>query len=353
LIVDPKETTMGNNVGFGKPVECYIWGTAAEIVDEENDDPDYMISSPRAGGHYIVSKSLAPEDIRFGLDESNKASLTLWIRGKQNDQDAPRIDEALIAEFLSRPVKRVTDRIDYAVLWFEDHQADLASSVQLLSMDHGVNQEDRRLFRFYDFLAATSCISTGDGYALLGFLKNDGLLEENKSQFRLTSKGWKRVADLAKVETGVSCFVAMWFSDEMFKIYDDAIAPAIRDAKYEPMLINRKQHNNKVDDEIVSEIRRAKFIVADFTTKFHELRDNTGKMISKIAPARGGVYFEAGFALGLGKPVIWCARKDIVDAGELHFDTRQFAHIVWTDAEDLRKQLKDRITATQGEGPIR
>jgi nucleoside 2-deoxyribosyltransferase len=50
--------------------------------------------------------------------------------------------------------------------------------------------------------------------------------------------------------------------------------------------VDREHFGDRIDDRIIAEIRRCRFIVADFTGQ------------------RGGVYFEAGFALGLGKPVI-------------------------------------------------
>ncbi len=58
---------------------------------------------------------------------------------------------------------------------------------------------------------------------------------------------------------------------------------------------------------------------------------------------RGGVYFEAGFALGLGIPVIWTCHKDRIS--DLHFDTRQYNHIDWKDVIDLRERLYNRIMA--------
>ncbi len=61
---------------------------------------------------------------------------------------------------------------------------------------------------------------------------------------------------------------------------------------------------------------------------------------------RGGVYYEAGFAQGLGIPVIWTVKADHID--HVHFDTRQFNHITWTDAADLREKLKNRIGAVLG-----
>jgi len=62
------------------------------------------------------------------------------------------------------------------------------------------------------------------------------------------------------------------------------------------------EHINKIGDEIISQIRRSKFLIADFTGH------------------RGGVYFEAGLAMGLGLLVFWTCRRDDLD--KLHFDIR-------------------------------
>jgi nucleoside 2-deoxyribosyltransferase len=90
-----------------------------------------------------------------------------------------------------------------------------------------------------------------------------------------------------------------------------------------------------VDDEIIAEIRRSRFLVADFTCEPEKVR--------------GGVYFETGFAMGLNIPIIWTCKDTSMK--ERHFDTRQFPHIVWTNSENLYKQLKARIGALIGQGP--
>ena len=71
------------------------------------------------------------------------------------------------------------------------------------------------------------------------------------------------------------------------------------------------------------------------------------------AIARGGVYYEAGFAKGLGREVVWTVKKELIDKNLVHFDTRQFNHIAWETTEDLRKKLSQRIVATLDQGPIR
>jgi nucleoside 2-deoxyribosyltransferase len=154
----------------------------------------------------------------------------------------------------------------------------------------------------------------------------------------VTFAGWDYLEKIrAKHIASVQAFVAMWFSKETEEAFDNGIEPAIKNCGYQPMRIDRKEHSNKIDDEIVAEIRRSRFLVADFTSQRYR--------------PRGGVYFEAGFALGLNMPVIWCCRKDLIR--QVHFDTRQFNHITWEDAGELRIKLTNRIGAVIGDGPLK
>jgi len=125
----------------------------------------------------------------------------------------------------------------------------------------------------------------------------------------------------------------MWFDESMDDLYERAIEPAIRDAGYDPLRIDRYEHVNRIDDEIIGQIRRSRFMVADFTGQ------------------RFGVHFEAGMMMGLGRTVIWlCDRKDL-DEGKLHFDVRQFNFIAYESIEDAKNRLYHRILAIEGEGP--
>ena len=142
----------------------------------------------------------------------------------------------------------------------------------------------------------------------------------------------------------------MWFGDEMTTIYDMAIHPAIEAAGYSPMRIDRTEHNNKIDDQIISEIRRSKFLIADFTSYEVTTKNDDGGSENHYIP-RGGVYYEAGFAKGLGKDVIWTCRKDQHE--KLHFDIRQYNNILWESQGELKERLQVRIEATLGEGPLK
>ena len=151
----------------------------------------------------------------------------------------------------------------------------------------------------------------------------------------ITIAGYNRIADLRTNADSSQAFVAMWFNDRIVSAYDDGIEAGIKDTGFKPIRIDRKDHVNKIEDEIIAEIRRSRFLVADFT------HDKDG--------ARGGVYYEAGFAHGLGLPVIFTCHEDSMET--LHFDTAHYSHIVWAEPKDLREKLKNRILAVIGQGP--
>ena len=153
--------------------------------------------------------------------------------------------------------------------------------------------------------------------------------------FEVTVEGYSHLTDVASDRDSVQCFVAMWVDEDMEAPYEKGIRPAVEAAGYAPMRIDRKPDVIKIDDEIIAEIRRSRFLVADFT------HGDGG--------ARGNVYYETGFAYGLGLPVIYTCRNDLVE--KLHFDTRQYYHIAWETPDELRDGLEKRILALIGEGP--
>lgn len=154
----------------------------------------------------------------------------------------------------------------------------------------------------------------------------------NKYEYGISAKGLLHLEGRRESVSSVG-FCAMWFSEDVLPLWKQAIEPAIRDAGYEPIRIDSKQHNGKIDDEIMASIRSARFVVSDFTGN------------------RGGVYYEAGFAHGLGLPVIFMCREN--DLKDIHFDVRQYNCILWTPEklEEAQSQLKNRILATLGQGP--
>jgi len=153
------------------------------------------------------------------------------------------------------------------------------------------------------------------------------LYSGSRENLTLTWEGWKNADEIKKLgPLSNRCYIAMSFDPSLIEIYDNGIEPAIREAGYEPIRLDKEEHNEKICDLIIAKIRSSKFLVADVTLQ------------------RQNVYYEAGFAQGLYKDVIWLCREDDMD--NVHFDTRQYNHIIWQGAEDLKKNLFSRIKAT-------
>jgi|SRR5579864_7742271 len=146
-----------------------------------------------------------------------------------------------------------------------------------------------------------------------------------------TWKAYERLQQIqASGRNSLSGFVAMSFQVTQDPVWKEVMDPGITDAGYKPDRVDKYEHSNRIDDEIIAQIRRCRFLVADFTLQ------------------RNGVYFEAGFAQGLGRNVIFMCHES--DKENLHFDTRQFNHIFYDDLEKARLTLTNRIVALEGQG---
>lgn len=193
-----------------------------------------------------------------------------------------------------------------------------------------------------DEWAAPLFMPLGACAGLLQLLQKQELLAMSSpdvtgTSINLLPKGWERVDEAQrKASNGRAAFVAMWFDPSHRTAFDDGIAPALRYCGYEGEFrvddpeherhYGKDDYHEKIDDRIMAEIRRASLVVADITE------------------GRRAVYFEAGFALGLGIPVIWTGQEKTFEK-DTCFDTRQFGHIQWDTPKDLQDKLIKRIEA--------
>ncbi|TGN19099.1 nucleoside 2-deoxyribosyltransferase [Leptospira idonii] len=155
------------------------------------------------------------------------------------------------------------------------------------------------------------------------------VIHDNKIFIRqpilIKEPGWVEIEKLEQPHLSKQVFIAIWFDPSMNQAYQE-IENACRSNGYTPIRIDYKQHNNEISGEILFEIRKSKFLISEVTGQRH------------------GVYFEAGYAMGLGLPVIWCCKQS--DLSNVHFDTRQYNHVVWDTTQELFDRLEKRIRST-------
>jgi hypothetical protein len=278
---------------------------------------------PRCGRYSITGTAVATWGAS-GASPRQVANASGWIREHQG----VRIGSEDIQSLLAVEPPSVAERADRLLVAIAQEFPDLGHIFQiayrapvLLGTSWSAGS-DEVVYLLNEYLAEAA-----------GFLKNQGIVGAFLGS--ITPRGYARLQEIqhSRVASNIG-FCAMWFDPTVKTVWTDAIEPAIRNAGYDAKRIDSHEHNNRIDDEILAMIRRSKFVVADFTGQ------------------RGGVYFEAGFALGLGLPVVWTCSEEALK--EVHFDNRQYAFVTWSPGklDEFRNRLQNRIEATIGRGPV-
>jgi hypothetical protein len=295
-------------------------------VKTESAGDNVRVTCPRCGDYVVRDKFLKAHKGGFPMREA--LALSAAIREATNREETIEITEdnrAQVAAVASRSFS-YNARVDRILL-------DL-----MRRNPYPGNQT--RPFNLQE-LAAIACMPMREMPGLMNQLSQAGWLgigavEPDTYRVTLSPQAWRRIDELQSMgPIGQRAFVAMAFSEEMRPIYEGAIRPALMTCGYDPPFrVDDREHEaradhpdykNKIDDRIMAEIRRARFLIVDVTL------------------GRQAVYFEAGFGEGLGIPIVWTCRES--NKADMCFDTRQNGHILWTDAADLRRKLKDRIQA--------
>lgn len=317
---------------MSEDTSCPIWNTPATVISK---DYGFRLTydSPRAGGRFLCVGNM--RDWPIGLNDSDKAKLTTWILEQNRVGEIALVDADRRSNIQTAVRLSPAARCDRFLQFLALEEKHLGATVRF------ADDKPECSNALLSALAWGECMNLEELQFMARSLEGRGLIEwrltSSAMYATLTLTGYARLAEIEITNQNSSqAFVAMWFDSSTQPIFDEGIEVAIRSAGFKPLRIDRKETIQKVDDEIVAEIRRSRFLVADFTS-------DPGK-------PRGGVYFEAGLAMGLNIPVLWMCRKDLID--QVHFDTRQFSHIVWEGPEDVKSKLTNRIRAVIGQGPL-
>ena len=238
--------------------------------------------------------------------------------------------------------KNLVEKVDNVLAYFVNKTKTFGQKIQISSKQ--------------ELLTPLFCVSVEELNEIINYLIAEGYLTfpiktlKSPEQYIVTMDGLKYYQEYEKrllkdKNKSRQCFVAMWFNDEenlekhrpdMQKVYDTAIKPAIEsEGRYISVKLDNVEHCNDINDEMISQIRKSKFMVVDLTGY------------------RGGVYWEAGFAEGLGMSVIYTCHKEWLKNQEehniegVHFDLNHRNIILWTEEnlEDFKNKLINRIGA--------
>lgn len=135
----------------------------------------------------------------------------------------------------------------------------------------------------------------------------------------LSIQGWQTFGELQRSPRAArGAFMAMKFYDsELTNFFKEHLKPAVARAGFNLTKLDDAPRAGLIDDRLRLEIRTSRFLIAD------------------LSHGNPGAYWEAGYAEGLGRPVIYTCRKDVFEDPEAkpHFDTNHHLTVVWDPAE--------------------
>lgn len=269
-------------------------------------------------GEFQVSISAA-SDFNLPLRKQKEIALARYLlRRMQRQESHPLLDASFFQALRERHLPSPAEACDNAIKWFAE-KGDYRPGPIITC-----TPSDERVW------AEVGVLDKSDLEWVLASLVNQDLLQDRGSSLQsfrgnLTALGWERFEELqrAHVSSNYAFFARQFKNADLDKVYESCLRPAVQQTGFDLRTV--PQRAGPIDAIIEDDIRRCKFLIADLSD------DNAG------------AYWEAGFAEGLGKPVIYLCRKT-VDGKEkkTHFDTDHRHTVRWdlSSLDETAQQLK-------------
>lgn len=281
-------------------------------------------------GHFCITSEAAEDIAEWELDETKWTAIAYQVRRMAARESKPELDSELVHLIRDRArLPRLDEIIDDFVVW-------LGQNTPYPGFVRPVT--------FPEFKALLGAVSHGTfGQILLsvmdsGWVKGDLISSGGYaalSNCQLSNEGVRRFRELSEGKSSSRhAFMAMKYGEaELDSLYQDHLVPAVRRTGLELRRLDQNQPAGLIDDQLRVQIRTARLLICD------------------LSHGNRGAYWEAGFAEGLGRPVIYTCRKDVFESenpNRPHFDTNHFVTVLWSpgDSESAAQKLVDTIRAT-------
>ena len=145
-------------------------------------------------------------------------------------------------------------------------------------------------------------------------LDGNHVYQSTLASVTLSLDGWREYEQAKRGSfEGNYGFVALEFNDpELDQLLVTTKAAVLAEMGYDLIDMRDVEQAGVIDNIMRLKIADAAFMLADLTHR------------------NPGAYWEAGYAEGLGKPVVYICRRDVFDRGETHFDTNHCTIIPWS-----------------------
>jgi hypothetical protein len=296
---------------------CIVCKT--ELLDFKSFSDTYYYDCPRCGKFSLTGtlERMLPSWLEKNKDNASLFSYLLRKMQARNNKltlDSELFDELIATARLPTPSEQAKNFLRWLGKNVPSYDASMEVEIGLLQSIMGAQVPEGVFYVTSHLDKQGYIISNGVG-----------------SNFGMTFDGWEEYERLTRQATDSRvAFMAMQFNDDdLTRVVNDVFRPAVEAAGFELRVLTDNPSAGLIDDRLRVEIRNSKFLIADLTHR------------------NPGAYWEAGFAEGLGKPVIYTCKKEEFDK-VVHFDTNHHLTVMW-DVEkfDLTAAaLKATIRAT-------
>lgn len=158
--------------------------------------------------------------------------------------------------------------------------------------------------------------------------KQEYIVIDKNGRIQLTPKALDRVYELQKNNADNDrAFVAIQFDGT--QDLRERIREGLQMAGYQAIIMDEEHYNGQIVPEMLHQINTCNFVVAELTSK------------------NQNVYFEAGYATGQNKEVIYLCNGKELDTSP-QFDVAQYNLLTYKEIDEIPQKLKARIEATIG-----
>lgn len=308
------------------PVCAGRFGGAVKLLGHLGRKDAYGFDCDACGKFAISGSAMASStETCEQLPEAGRAALSHWLRLKQSAKEVPCLYVRNISEAMSwvplTPMEATSNAIRCFGEIYSEARRPISSVKPWMLAQIG----------FFDLSEAASLLDELISIGILtGVIVGSDMSGPNlPMEISLSLAGWEQYNQLqAKGQQGLFGFVAMQFNvDELEELIKVQVKPyAIEALGMEIRDLRDVSKAGVIDNILREQIRNSAFVLADLT------HDNSG------------AYWEAGFAEGLGKPVIYICEKSKFDAAKTHFDTNHSTTVMWETGEEIR--FRDELFAT-------
>jgi len=306
---------------------CPICNSSCSRGDRDPSGRDaVLIDCPHCGNFALSGTLLESMPHIRSTDVDAEPRLSHALRRAQEASDRPLFTTNIAEAVVKHPLPRPREQADLLVRWLAEHIPGPGETVWIGYDSHGaiVGSKSRAGFELVVDHLFESGLVTGNQSKTLG--------GGDQALATLTFAGWDQYEDMKRGgRVYRRAFMAMKFGDpQLDQVLESVFKPSALRAGFQLVKLTDVPKAGLIDNSLRVEIQASDFVIADLT------HDNLG------------AYWEAGYAEGLGKPVIYTCEKSKFEQARTHFDTNHHHTVLWhaTSPDLCAHELAATIRAT-------